>query len=350
MIDPRVWRGMSVVIAASAFLCISCAAYAQQTDESLDTVVVAGKGGQASSGARATYRGTIEDYTVDDLTLALPGGGRRRFPIERIIEVHTTYTPSQQQADRLFDGRDFEAAAVLYGKALERESRRWARRRIIGSMARCYRALGQYDRAGEAFLLLARDGAAPVDYGCIPLAWTPEQPSADLQRAAQEWIVRDDLPAAALLGASHLLPLQRPAAMARLKYLAAAGDGPVNRLAQAQLWRAADGVASDEELDAREAAVETMSEPLRGGPYYVLGQARAARGQWERAALAWLRTPILHDDDPRLAAAALFDAGYAMDKLGRAEEAKIIFSELIQKYPNATAAGEARRRLKERDN
>ncbi len=349
MNDGRSWRCPCLSIAVTAFFCVLSAANAQQADEAADTVVVAGKSGSGASGGRATYRGTIEDYTLDELTLALPGGGRRRFAVERIVEVQTTYTQSQQQAERLYESGDYAAAVVLYGKALDQESRRWARRRIIERMVRCYRALGQYARGGEAFLLLARDGSTSIDFACMPLAWTPQAPSADLQRAAQNWITRDDLPGAVLLGASHLLSVRRPVAMVRLKYLAAAGDGPVSRLAQAQLWRAEEGVASDEELAARETAIEAMPERLRGGPYYVLGQARAARGHRERAALAWLRVPILHGDDPRLAAMALFDAGHAMEKLGRAEESKIMYSELIQKYPHATAAGEARRRMQQKD-
>ncbi|MEA1951803.1 MAG: hypothetical protein U9N87_10490 [Planctomycetota bacterium] len=339
------WAARGLV--CMAFFCVSFAAHAQQPTDGPDTVVVAGKGGRGTSGGRATYRGTIEDYNADELTLVLPGGGRRRFPVERIVEVHTAYGPSRQQADGLYDRKDYAAAAVLYGKALHEESRRWARRRIIQRMVRCYRALGQYARAGEAFLLLSRDDASAIDLGCMPLAWTPQRPSADLERAAGQWIARDDLPGAVLLGASHLLPVRREVALVRLKYLAQ-GDGPFGPLARAQLWRAADGVVSDGELAARETAIEAMPGRLRGGPYYVLGRAQAARGQWDGAALAWLRVPILHAGDRQLAATALFDAGHAMEKLGHTEESDIIYSELIQKHPRAAAAGEARRRLKER--
>ncbi len=148
---------------------------------------------------------------------------------ERIVEIQTTYTPSQQQADGLFERADYAAAVVLYGKALGPESRRWPRRRIIERMVRCYRAMGQYVGGGEAFLLLTRDASTSVDLGCMPLAWTPQRPSADLQRAAQKWIARDDLPGAVLLGASHLLPVQRAEAIARLKQLAGRGRSLVGR-------------------------------------------------------------------------------------------------------------------------
>ncbi len=334
------------LLTCMAFLCLSLPSHAQQAADAPDTVVVSGKSGRAASGGRTTYRGTIEDYTVNELTLALPGGGRRRFPADRIVEVHTARGPSHQQADRLYEQADYQAASALYGKALERESRRWARRRIIQRMVQCYRALGQYARAGEAFLLLSRDDSRAVDLGCMPLAWTTQAPPADLERAAQQWITRDDLPGAVLLGASHLLPVRREVALVRLKYLSQ-GDGPFAPLARAQLWRAADNVASDKELAAWEAAIEDMPQRLRGGPYYVLGRARAARGKWDLAALAWLRVPISYTGDPRLAATALFDAGHAMEKLGRTEESGIIYSELIQKHPRTPAAGEARRRLKE---
>ena len=88
MIDWRVGRRLLAAIAAAVFLCmafpcVSVPAHAQQLDEAPDTVVVANKTPQASSGGRATYRGTIADYTNDELTLILPGGGRRLKREER---------------------------------------------------------------------------------------------------------------------------------------------------------------------------------------------------------------------------------------------------------------------------
>ncbi|MBN2295869.1 MAG: tetratricopeptide repeat protein, partial [Pirellulales bacterium] len=179
------YQSTASLLICIVFLCFPFSVHAQQPPDEPDAIVVAGKSERGTSAGRTTYRGTIEDYTADELTLALPNGAKKRFPIERIVEVHTAHGPMHQQADALYDREDYQAASTLYGKALEQESRRWARRRIIQRMARCYRALGQYVRAGEAFLLLSRDDAHAIDLSCMPLAWTSAAPSADLERAAQ---------------------------------------------------------------------------------------------------------------------------------------------------------------------
>ena len=64
-----------------------------------------------------------------------------------------------------------------------------------------------------------------------------------------------------------------------------------------------------------------MPVPLRAGPYYVLGLARAQKQQWGEAALAWLRTAILFPEHRALAARSLLDAGQSLERLGRAQQA-----------------------------
>ena len=169
-----------------------------------------------------------------------------------------------------------------------------------------------------------------------------------LERAAGEWLRREQMPAAALLGASHLMSTaSRPAALETLNQLAAHSDQRVALLAYAQTWRAAVVTARDEQLTRWCDTIERMPEPLRPGPYYVLGLARAHRQQWDEAALAWLRIPILYPTELLLASRALLDAGRSLEKLNRPGQAARLYRELADAYQRTPAEAEARRRLQE---
>ena len=112
-------------------------------------------------------------------------------------------------------------------------------------------------------------------------------------------------------------------------------------------WRAAAVTADQGQLEGWGDTIERMPEPLRAGPYYVLGTAWAHHGQWEQAALAWLRIPILYPEHRELAARSLMDAGQSLEKLGQSGEAARLYSELVKTYPKTPSEGEARARLGE---
>ena len=213
-------------------------------------------------------------------------------------------------------------------------------------MVRCCGALGEWEEAGNLFLaLLASDPSTP-HFACIPLAWAPSQPSLLLEQAARDWLGREDTPAAVLLGASHLLSTAgRPAVLARLNRLAASPDRRIGQLAVAQTWRAAVATATDGEVDGWSRAIEQMPQPLRAGPYFVLGLARAQRQQWEQSALALLRVPILYPQQRLLAARSLLGAGRSLEKLSRPREATRLYREVIKDYPQTEAVAEAQGRL-----
>ena len=118
-------------------------------------------------------------------------------------------------------------------------------------------------------------------------------------------------------------------------------------LALAQTWRAAAVMATDQQLAQWRATIERMPEPLRAGPYYVLGEAETQHQRWEQAALAYLRTAILYPEHRNLAARALWDDGRSLERLGRSEQAVLLYRELVKTYPASAAASEARARVEE---
>jgi tetratricopeptide (TPR) repeat protein len=311
-----------------------------------DTVYISAN---AETGGYSKWTGEVLQYTGVELRIRLSGDLERSFPAERVLRIETRYGPEHVEADARFAQGKFDEALALYGPARRSEPREWVRRRITAQMVWCYRALGRLEEAGEEFRVLVQSDPATPYFACIPLAWMPSPASIILERTARQWLDQDEIPAAVLLGASHLMSTSsRAAALAKLKRLTTgAQDGRIAFLALAQTWRAAVVTADEEQVKAWNETIERMPESLRAGPYYVLGQARAQRQAWEQAALAWLRIPILYPEDRPLAARALLDAGHALERLGQADQAARLYGELIRDYPDDSSAGEARARLKE---
>jgi len=310
-----------------------------------DTIYVSGGGAQGY----AKLNGRIVDYRGGQLRLETAGGREQTYPAERIVRIDTHHTPQQEEADALFEQGRFASARALYGQARASETRAWVRREITARIVWCYRALGQLSRASEEFLVLIRSDPATPYFACIPLAWVPSQPSMLLEQNARQWLNRDEMPAAVLLGASHLMATaSRPQALARLRRLAADPSDPrIEALAAAQTWRAAVVSADEERLADWRRAIDGMPQSLRAGPYFVLGLGWAQRQNWEQAALAFMRIPVLYPEQRSLAARSLLEAGRSLEKLQRPAQAAGLYRELIDTHPESRSAADARRRLEE---
>jgi len=289
-----------------------------------------------SEGGQTKVGGQIVDYDGRELLINVAGGVKKSFPAQRVLRVETQYGRQHLDADTNFAQGRFNQALALYQRAMQSEARRWVRRQIIAQWVWCYRALGQADAAGEAFLLLIRDDPNTLHFDCIPLAWLTRQTPAAVERSARQWLGREE-PAAVLLGASHMLSTaERASALTKLRELSAASDRRIAQLAMAQSWRADPATVDAETLRHRRLDIEQMPELLQAGPYFVLGSAFLQQQQWEKAALALLRAPILYPRQRDVAAQSLADAGRAMEKLGRNNEALRLYRELSGKYPDQT--------------
>jgi len=290
--------------------------------------------------------GEVIDYTGRELRLRTPGGAEQTYPGERVRRIEYPTTPQQAEADARFARHEFAAAVSLYEQARRDDARPWVRREITAQIVWCDRALGRVERAGEEFLLLMRSDPSTPYFDGIPLAWIASEPSPELEQAARRWLGQDDVPAAGLLGASHLLTTAaRGQVLDRLRRLATDPDRRIALLATAQTWRTEIVTANPRQLESWAAAVDAMPAPLRAGPYYVLGLGYDRQQAWNEAALAWMRIPILDPRHRALAARALVDAGGAMEKLGRREAATRLYDEAGRRFPETAPAAEARNRL-----
>jgi tetratricopeptide (TPR) repeat protein len=306
-----------------------------------DTVIVRTTDGQNQR--RVT--GTVVDYTGELLRLQHPSGREEKFPSSRIVDVAGDWTKNHQEANRLFAEGDYEQAEPRYRVALRDEDRRWVRRRVLAQLTWCYRHLGQTDKAVKAFLPLYRDDAKTLYFDAIPLTWTSRQPEVGLANVAGTWM-KDDGSAARLIGASWSLSSSRRAeAIQVLRRFAADPDPRIVFLAEAQLWRTKVTTVNQQDINRWRQRIEVMPARIRGGPYYVLGQALARHAQHEQAALAFMKAAILHKHQRDLAPHALLAAGRELETIEQGNEAAGLYREILVDYASSQAASEAGTRL-----
>lgn len=302
----------------------------------------------ASGSGRVTVHGTVTDYHGGEIIIELPTGRTSHYPTDRVLQIDTEYSAAHQEADRLLDDDNFSAATPRFRAALEEESRTWVRRKIIAGLVTCHREMGDISRAGEFFLVLARSDPESPYLDCIPLAWMAGQTSIELERSARAWFQQKEIPAAVLLGASHLLttPLE-PQATLQLRDLSHTATPKIAALAETQLWRTRLNRVRPEELHSWQQEVARLPEPLRAGPSYLVGRAFANQQQFDQAAVAFLRIPYLHSTHRDLAAHAFFEAGTNLGKAGHDAEATRVLRELIETNPDHQAANFAIRYLED---
>jgi hypothetical protein len=299
---------------------------------------------------RRTLQGTITDFNGKELRIDTSAGQPLNVPAARVIEVQTTWTPAHAEGDRLLAEHKFAEALTSYREANGAENRLWAKRRIMAQVVTCYEALGQFDRAGDAFVLLMKTDDHWQYYERIPLAWSSSLTDVALAQRAKSWLAAEGLPPVQLLGASwSIAGEQRTAALAALRQLSASTDPRLAHLADAQVWRANVATVGPQELQAWEAQIERMPSNLRSGPYLVLGKGwlqQDARmlGPSEpiqrRAAWAFLKPPILTPERPAHAVEGLTLAAGPLVKLKWDDEAHSVLRELATTYPD-TQAGKA---------
>ena len=345
-VAPRAGRNIEYRVLVVALFAILLAAGRNAAAQDQDTVYVS----TGSAGGHARLGGEILDYRGSGLRIRVAGGHEKLIPAEKILGIETFYIRPHVDANRMFEVGKYGEAVPLYQNALDNnnEPRRWVRRQIMAQLIRCYDALGRPDRAGNGFVALVEEDPETPYFDCLPLAWLPRQASPATEQLARSW-TQNKQPAVELLGLSYLLQTSvRQDVLSRLRQLAAGPDRRVAQLAMAQTWRASVATAKIPQLDAWNQAVEQMPERLAAGPYFVLGTAWIQKQQWEKAALALMRLPILYPQQRALAAQALVGAARCMEKLNRKSEALRLYYELMRTYKEQTwAIAEAESRIEQ---
>jgi tetratricopeptide (TPR) repeat protein len=267
------------------------------------------------------------------------------------LRVETPQSEPHRQGLQLLAAGQIEDADHLLREALNRETREWVRREILADLVRASLWKGDYAGASVRFGLLYSSDPLTRHFGLIPAAWS-EKTVDDGQRRAASSLVVESSPVSQLVGASILLVGSDHEELAKdtLKALAGGNDRNIRQLAEAQLWRlnVRDQNVAAYELERWQRHVESLSENMRGGPYYVLGRGYRSKLLRDQAALAMLRLPILYPHDRPLAARASIEAGEILQSQGRTSEAISALREAVVRFPETIAAQEARSILEQR--
>jgi len=290
-------------------------------------------------------RGTIVDYNAEKIVVRAPYTGvESSYPADDVLEVRTPQTEMHTRGLRQFSNAEYRAAEEEFSRALDDEQRGWVRREILAMLIRCALKRGDYAAAGSRFLLLVGKEPRTRHFRLLPLAWSKHSVDDPLIQAGRSWMTQTN-EAAQLLGAAALLfdPLDSHRAEAQLDRLRRSTDQRVRELAQFQLWRKR-GEAVDldlAEIDLWSARIEEVPQEIRGGPYYVLGEALWRHKDYDRAvwALAWL--PLVYEHDTHLAGRSSLLAAEALLQAGQTVEAKTLYHVTTRRFKDTPFARQA---------
>lgn len=287
--------------------------------------------------------GEIVELTGAKLVFRHASGREETITGERVIDVKSS-SPLLREADAFLQQHEYSQAHKAYRAALVDEKRAWMRRRILVRLVWASRYLDRIDQAGTAFRILYQSDSTTRDFAAIPLAWTTVQPPSTLEQRARQWLADKDSAVARLMGASWLLSTSsRAAAVQSLQRLMTCKDSRVVFLAEAQLWRTRLATAGGGQVARWQARVDRMPVSIRAGPLFLLAAAQARNQDAESAGLTYMRIPILYPRQRRLSGRSLLAAAGQLERMGRTDEARGLYREVILEYPDAAAADQARR-------
>lgn len=309
-----------------------------------EDVVIARSASDPAVHVRRT--GEILDYTGTQLTLRTPLARDEIIPTSRVIEVQTTWSPSFEKGRAARQAGKLDEAARAFAEAKREESRPFALRQIAAELAGTWLELGQVGRAGSEFLAITRDDPQTIHFALIPVAWHAATLDAESERQAVAWLADRQSPAARLLGASWLVGSSRQAEVeAALGELVTSKDRRIAALAQIQRWRTRLATASTGDVEQWSRELAAMPADVQAAGWYVLGDGYARHDEPERAAIAYLKGPLVFREQRALAAEGLLAAARQLEKLGQGAEAAGLYREIVRDFGHLAAAEEARAAL-----
>ncbi len=298
------------------------------------------------SAGKRVIRCLIVEYDGRSISLRTPDAATLTYyPSRDVTQIKTAQTaPHVEALARLARGETAEIGELI-DRALKEEPRQWMRRELLALRVENDLRHGRYVDAANHFQLISDTDERNRHFGLIPLVWSsrvvPESQIAPAYQLLSSSATVQRLCAASILLEHPSFGAQARAEMAKLR---GDRDARIASLAEAQLWRGAilKRDFTDYDVSRWLKAVDNLPESLRGGPLFLLGQARLVKLQREEAALTLLRLPILHPHDRHLTALALYDAALALRQHGRVTEANALFRELLSTYSETPSGADAR--------
>lgn len=303
------------------------------------------------TGSRTRLLCTVVDHTGQFLKYRIRDDSPITVkPSAQVISIETPQTRPHIEALEKYAAGETKEATRLFEQALKQEPRGWVRRDILAMLVRCALRENNRAQAGDRFLLIYSSDKTTQHFKSMPLLWTTAPPTPALHSAAMNWMTQNT-PAAKLLAASALLfdPKYQRSAKLDLAGLRSNTDESIRTLAIAQLWRLElpDGKVASATIEAWKDGIGNMPKELRGGPYFVLGESRRQRREYDLAAVSLLWVPLIYDHDYQLSALASLNAADSLKAIGQEEEAAALYREVVLRYGQSSYAQDAAQLLKE---
>lgn len=293
---------------------------------------------------RTKYVGLVVDFDAQSVRLKVSGERIVEIVTKRVLRINTTHVPSQAIADRYFANRQFREAFTEYQKSSLMEKRAWVSSEISAQMIYCLRAENKIVQATQKFIDYFQERPASRFLHCAPTCWVPVQLTLEQEKLFVKMLAGN--PLEQLIGASWLLSgSKREPAVSVLQSLAGtAGGNPlevhVGRLATAQLWRTQIPRVKNTQLQEINQLVHDSPGHERLGIYLVRGRVFKQLGQFDRAALDFLKIPILYPHNYQESAYALDHAARVLAKNQNPATARLVMRELARDY-TTTKLGKA---------
>jgi tetratricopeptide (TPR) repeat protein len=292
-----------------------------------DVVVVQLKGGEKE----ANKKGTIVDWKGQSLSLK-SSLGVKEIDNDKIVRIQTSWSPEYLAAVELMKVDQFAPAIEKFQTAIESENRPWAKNAIRAKIVECALAIESYGVAANRFEEIVREDAQTRFLYLAPMKWASTAGSSNLTALAETWIETSE-PTLQLVGASWLLQgITKKQAIAKLEKLAKDFDPKISGLAAAQLWRGRGLSATEKQIDVWIKKLETLPSNLRAGPWYVVAEAQRRAQLTDKAAINFMRIPILYPEQRSLSAAALYQTAALMHNTNRDQEEAILKNELKENF------------------
>lgn len=292
-----------------------------------------------------TKSGTISGWEEDRYIMALPDGGTFRVATNRVKEITIDWPEPFSNGMQEARLGNHSAATPLMLQGLQKEKVAWRQMEMLGALVESAYAAGQYETACTAYLELNQKWPGHRFSDKIPLAWISAHRDGRVEQLSENWKSSNDSTAKLLAASWTLTGAGRAKAIDLLKILSTDSNPMVKALAKAQLWRSELVVAKGTDVSMWESATRTMPAEWQAGPLYLIARVKERLGDKTGALFAFLEVGTLHQDQHALASECLLAAA----KLTRGEhpeEARKLYSEIIQRFPQSDPASLARDELK----
>jgi len=289
--------------------------------------------------------GRIEDIQGERLTLRRSGNANiELYRMSTVTSLVFSKPADWSKGLTYLDKKEYRRALEYFDKALRTESRPWAWNELQAAIARVCITIGRREEAVTRLEQVFEKDKRTRHISLLPLVWESELPEDERLLVDEDGldnpsVVRQLIACSALL---HQPDKQQQVEDSLSRIRRNSPSPRISSLAETQIWRLClygDGTKVPL-LDHWRDVVHQLPSNSRGGPAYVLGRLLARAHQYDNAALSLLWMPLMQPTDPALAAVSLSHAIDNLTKAGRVHEAATAGLDLLQRFPQTSAAGQ----------